>query len=56
MSVKKPTLEQEALIKERGKARAEKDYDRADQLRAELEKTGMTILDTPDGAIWQYLI
>lgn len=54
-SVKGLTLGQQAIIEEREQARANKDYAKADQLRAELEKEGITVLDTPSGAIWQYL-
>lgn len=36
----------------RAKARAEKDYATADHIRARLERAGVEITDTPDGAKW----
>lgn len=54
-SIIPPSAHAEQLIKERSAARDAKDYSRADQLRAELEKEGITVLDTPSGPIWQYL-
>ncbi|MFH2104871.1 MAG: cysteine--tRNA ligase [Parcubacteria group bacterium] len=37
------------LIMERGKARAEKNWDKADKLRNEIEKAGFIVDDTPEG-------
>ena len=54
-SITEPTAEQLELIKERDQARIDKDYAKSDQLRDELESTGITVLDTPIGSIWQYL-
>lgn len=54
-SVSEPSLSQQELIKRRQIARENKDYVEADRLRTELEKEGITVLDTPSGAIWQYL-
>lgn len=39
----------------RAQARAEKDYGRADEIRAELAEMGVGVLDLADGAVWQYL-
>ena len=42
------------LIIERTRAREEKDWDKADTLRSRLLEKGITILDTPNGPIWEY--
>lgn len=42
-----------ALISEREKARAEKNWDRADEIRKELAAAGITIEDRPEGTIWR---
>lgn len=47
--------EDKALIKDREAARAAKDWQKSDDIRHELELKGITIKDTPDGSIWQYL-
>ncbi|MDO4759736.1 MAG: cysteine--tRNA ligase [Candidatus Saccharibacteria bacterium] len=47
--------EYKALIKDREAARAAKDWQKSDDIRHELELKGITIKDTPDGSIWQYL-
>ena len=44
-----------AILNERKLAREQKDYQKSDELRQELEKTGITVLDTKNGQIWQYL-
>ena len=44
-----------ALISEREKARAEKDYGRSDEIRDELKAMDITVEDTPNGPVWQYL-
>ena len=44
-----------ALISEREKARAEKNYARSDEIRDELKAQGITVEDTPNGPVWQYL-
>ena len=49
------TPEQKQLLSARAAARAEKDWPKSDALRAELEKQGITVKDTPSGQIWQYL-
>lgn len=46
----------EALVLERDKARAEKDFARADEMRDKLAEQGITVKDTPEGPIWQYLV
>lgn len=43
-----------ALLEERRLAREAKDYTKSDELRAELLKLGIAVLDTKDGQVWQY--
>ena len=43
------------LVDEREKARAKKDFARADEIRDVLAKQGITLKDTADGPVWQYL-
>lgn len=47
------TPEQKALIAEREAARGKKDFAQSDELRAQLEKQGIAVRDTPLGSIWQ---
>lgn len=47
------TTAQRELIAERIAARAAKDYAKADQLREELAKQGITVEDTPKGTTWR---
>ena len=42
------------LIRQRDKARAEKDYSRSDQIRDELLAKNIALRDTANGAVWQY--
>lgn len=42
-------------IKTREQARKNKDYETSDRIRTELENANITILDTENGPIWQYL-
>ena len=42
----------EALVEKRNHARAEKDFQRADTLRQELEALGIVLEDTPEGTHW----
>jgi cysteinyl-tRNA synthetase len=42
----------EQLVAERTQAREQHNWSRADQIRAELEKRGITLTDTPAGPIW----
>jgi len=44
-----------ALIRERDVARAEKDYAKSDQIRDELLSKNITLRDTANGAVWQYI-
>ena len=44
-----------ALIKEREVARKDKNFARSDEIRDELIREGITVKDTPDGPIWQYI-
>ncbi len=44
-----------AQIQEREEARAEKNYTRSDEIRDLLAKQNITVKDTADGAVWQYL-
>ncbi len=46
--------ELKAKIAERIKAKKAKDFAKADQLRDEIAKDGITLLDGADGTIWQY--
>ncbi len=48
--------DQKRLIIERNRVREQKDYDRSDELRNELEKSGITVRDTASGSIWEYII
>lgn len=43
------------LIAKRQKAREAKDYQKSDEIRGELLKFGITVKDTADGAVWQYV-
>lgn len=43
------------LITKRQKAREAKDYQKSDEIRGELLKFGITVKDTADGAVWQYI-
>lgn len=48
------TAEVSGLIHEREEARGKKDFARADEIRDELASRGVSLKDTPSGAIWQY--
>ncbi|HPF45335.1 MAG: cysteine--tRNA ligase [Alphaproteobacteria bacterium] len=43
----------EQLIVERAKAKQEKDFAKADQIRSELAEQGITLLDSPNGTTWE---
>ena len=43
------------LIIDRQRARDEKDWETSDALRAEIEKSGVTVRDTAFGPIWEYI-
>ena len=43
----------EQLVADRTQARQDRDWARADQIRAQLEELGVTLTDTPDGPRWQ---
>ena len=43
----------EARIGERAAARAAKDFGRADQIRKDLQATGVELMDTPAGTTWR---
>ena len=45
--------EVEKMIEERRRARQEKNYARADQIRDELDKMGIILEDTPEGVKWK---
>ena len=49
------TDEPKQLIIERERARENKDWDTSDRLRAKIEKSGISIRDTADGTIWEYV-
>ncbi|PIE63832.1 MAG: cysteine--tRNA ligase [Desulfobacterales bacterium] len=44
-----------ALIEKREKARLEKDWKTADSVRDELERQGITVIDTESGPVWRKL-
>lgn len=48
------TEDAKMLIIERERARDAKDWSKADELRAEIEKAGITIRDTSFGTVWEY--
>jgi len=41
------------LVADRTRARAQRDWTRADQIRAQLDELGVQVTDTPDGPVWQ---
>ncbi len=43
----------EQLVAERTQARKERDWARADRIRAELDERGVQVTDTPQGPVWQ---
>lgn len=43
----------EALVQERAQARSQKNFPRSDELRAQLEKMGISVSDTVDGSFWE---
>ncbi|MBW1763966.1 MAG: hypothetical protein JRJ23_04380 [Deltaproteobacteria bacterium] len=43
----------EKLVQKRDKARRSGDWAAADDLRQELENTGIELIDTKDGTIWR---
>ncbi|MCS7206172.1 MAG: cysteine--tRNA ligase [Leptospiraceae bacterium] len=45
----------ESKIQERNLARKQKDFSKADQIREELKKEGIILLDTPTGTKWEIL-
>jgi len=42
------------LIIERERARDAKDWNKSDDLRSTIEKSGITIRDTARGTVWEY--
>ena len=42
----------EQLVADRAQARQERDWPRADQIRAELDALGVQLTDTPEGPVW----
>jgi len=48
------TDEEKRIIIKRVRAREQKDYAKSDELRGELERSGITVRDTASGAIWEY--
>ena len=48
------TDDEKRIIIERSRAREQKDYTKSDDLRNELEKSGITVRDTASGPIWEY--
>lgn len=47
--------DQKQLISEREVARANKDWNRSDELRDKLATAGIAVRDTPNGTIWSYI-
>ena len=45
--------EVEKLIKERSKAKENKNFELADEIRNKIEEKGIEIKDTPDGTSWK---
>jgi cysteinyl-tRNA synthetase len=45
----------QALVDEREAARKQKDYARADAIRATLKERGVVVQDTPEGPVWRVL-
>jgi cysteinyl-tRNA synthetase len=43
----------EALLTERKEARANKDFARADAIRAEIDAMGIEVMDSPEGSTWR---
>jgi cysteinyl-tRNA synthetase len=43
----------EQLVTDRTQARKERDWARADQIRAQLDQLGVQVTDTPEGPVWQ---
>ena len=41
------------LVADRTQARKERDWARADQIRAQLDELGVQVTDTPEGPVWQ---
>ena len=46
--------EEKELLLARKAARDNKDYDKSDELRDQLEEAGIKVIDGPNGQIWQY--
>jgi cysteinyl-tRNA synthetase len=46
-------VEIERLLTEREEARTRRDFAAADQIRADLERSGVEIRDTPEGTVWK---
>ncbi len=43
----------EDLVADRTQARQDRDWARADQIRAQLDELGVQVTDTPEGAVWK---
>ena len=41
------------LIEIRNKARNEKDWEKADEMRKQLDEMGIILDDTPEGTVWK---
>jgi len=48
-----PALEIDSLILERREARRHRNFDRADEIRRELEARGILLEDSPTGTRWK---
>jgi cysteinyl-tRNA synthetase len=47
--------DQKRLIIERSRARESKDYQKSDEIRDQLEESGITVRDTASGPVWEYV-
>jgi cysteinyl-tRNA synthetase len=52
--VKALTSEQEEILKLRQIARSEKQWTKSDELRIQLEESGLEIMDGPEGQSWNW--
>ena len=52
---KEDILNIEALIEKRNEAKKNKDFESADKIRNDISKLGVSIMDTPNGVVWEKL-
>jgi len=51
---REPTPEEEGLLEDRSKARADKDFKRSDEIRELLKEKGIVVEDSKDGQTWRW--